>query len=314
MRKLFDRYAPWIVTLIALAGLVGPPVYSQTSVANSPADLAGKILMVADSATARTVTNAFTFTGLQTFNRGAAAPFAINAASLKVSNLDADKLDGVDGAAYATLTGAETLTNKVLTSPTINTSTIASATLSGTLSGTPTASGAWTWSSADSTTKVGTSTETVKASGVIDTDSTQQGTAANTSDTALRTYTLPANAFSATSKVIKVTAWGSFAANGNTKTVRIKWNGLSGTTVVAITLSVNNQNWILVGNIVRTGSSTQDVLGYALVSSPSQDLVTTFGTSAATDTGAIDIVISAQNGTASANDIRYEGSIIEFAN
>lgn len=170
------------------------------------------------------------------------------------------------------------------------------------------------FASSENTTPAGGSSETMKAYGIIDTDSTQQGTGANTTDTALRTYTLPANAFNANNRVIKVTAWGSFAANGNTKTVRIKWNGLAGTTVVATTLSVNNQNWILVAHIVRTGASTQDTLGYALVSSPSQDLVATFGTAAATDTGAIDIVISAQNGTASANDIRYEGSIIELGN
>lgn len=300
---------PWIITLLALAGLVGPPLYSQTQVANAPSDLANKILMVADSATARTVTNLFTFTGLQTFNRGAAAPFAVDAASLKVANLDADKLDGVDGAAYATLAGAEVLTNKTLTSPTVN-----AATLTGTLAGTPTASGAWTWTSADSTTKVGTSTETVKAFGVINTDTAQQGTGANVTDTALFTYSLPANAFSATNKVIHITAWGSFAANGNTKTVRIKWNGLAGTTVVASASSVNNQNWVLKGDIVRTGNSTQDLLGYALVSSPSQDLFTSFGTATATDTGAIDIVISAQNGSAVANDTVYHGSIIEFGN
>lgn len=37
---------------------------------------------------------AYTITGLWTFNRGAAAPFAVDAASLKVTNLDADKVDG----------------------------------------------------------------------------------------------------------------------------------------------------------------------------------------------------------------------------
>jgi hypothetical protein len=42
-----------------------------------------------------------TITGLKTFNRGAAAPFAVDAASTKVANLDVDKLDGVDGSDYA---------------------------------------------------------------------------------------------------------------------------------------------------------------------------------------------------------------------
>ena len=41
-----------------------------------------------------TVSLASTITGLLTFNRGAAVPFAVDAASLKVTNLDADLLDG----------------------------------------------------------------------------------------------------------------------------------------------------------------------------------------------------------------------------
>jgi hypothetical protein len=42
------------------------------------------------------------------------------------SGLDADTLDGVQGSDYATLTGTQTLTNKTLTSPTINGGTIQS--------------------------------------------------------------------------------------------------------------------------------------------------------------------------------------------
>lgn len=84
---------------------------AQTNVANSAADLAGKILMVADSALGRTVTNLFLF------DRGAAVPFAVGASSLKVTNLDADKLDGIDSTGFVTPTGSVTLTNKTLTAP-----------------------------------------------------------------------------------------------------------------------------------------------------------------------------------------------------
>lgn len=122
----------WTITGMALLALIGPPLLAQTNVANSAADLAGKILMVADSATGRTVTNLFTF------DRGAAVPFAVGATSLKVTNLDADKLDGIDGATFATLTGSQTLTNKSLTSPTV-TGTLAGAT--STWSGTVTSTG-----------------------------------------------------------------------------------------------------------------------------------------------------------------------------
>lgn len=86
----------WTITGMALLALIGPPLLAQTNVANSAVDLAGKILMVADSATGRTVTNLFTF------DRGAAVPFAVGATSLKVTNLNADKLDDQTGSYYTT--------------------------------------------------------------------------------------------------------------------------------------------------------------------------------------------------------------------
>lgn len=258
-------------------------------------------------------TGTHTITGPFTFDRDPSAPFAVTSGSAVVANLDADKVDGIEGTALlpkagGTITGALTVNGAQTNTTTLDVQ--GTVTLSTLLN----VSGVVTLGNADSTVKAGASTETMKLGGVIDVDSTQQGTGANTSDTVLRTYTLPANAFNANGRVLKITAWGSFGANANAKTVRIKWNGLAGTTVVANTLSVNNQNWIAIGHIVRTGSNTQDTFGYTLISSPSQDLVATFGTAAVTDTGTIDIVISGQNGSAVANDIRYEGSIIEFLN
>ena len=52
-----------------------------------------------------------TVTGLWTYNRGAAAPFAVDAASGVVANLDADKLDGEEGVFYQ---NASNLTTGVL--------------------------------------------------------------------------------------------------------------------------------------------------------------------------------------------------------
>lgn len=98
-----------ITNILAIAAvLMGTwfclPASMQTTIANNAADMSGKIVMVADSSTGRTVTNLFTF------NRGAAVPFAVGASSLKVTNLDADKLDGVDGIRYNTVTVTTTST------------------------------------------------------------------------------------------------------------------------------------------------------------------------------------------------------------
>lgn len=98
-----------IINLLAIIGvLLGSwfvmPASLQTTIANNAADMANHIVMVADSSTGRTVTNLFTF------NRGAAVPFAVNSSSLKVTNLDADKLDGSDSVTYKTATVTTTST------------------------------------------------------------------------------------------------------------------------------------------------------------------------------------------------------------
>lgn len=67
---------------------------AQTTIANNASDMSGHIVMVADSTTPRTVTNAFTF------DRDPSAPFAVTSGSAKVTNLDADKLDGEEGSAF----------------------------------------------------------------------------------------------------------------------------------------------------------------------------------------------------------------------
>lgn len=95
MRKITNTLA---IVAVLMATWFVLPASVQTTIANNAADMSGKIVMVADSTTGRTVTNLFTF------NRGAAVPFAVGASSLKVTNLDADKLDGLDGVKYGTIT------------------------------------------------------------------------------------------------------------------------------------------------------------------------------------------------------------------
>lgn len=262
----------------------------DVAVSNTSAALSGKEL---------TVNNADgTITALHTFNRGSgSAPFAVNAGAAAVSNLDADKLDGSEGAEYAKLADTETVS------------------AAWTFSAGNTFSAANTFSHGDNTFKAGASTETHKSAGIINVDSTQAATGANTTDTTLFTYTLPANALNANGRTIRFTAWGTFGATANNKTVRLESGGISGDAIVAITTAANAKAWLLQGLIIRTGSSTQDLVGWAqtdltVANSDGVDV----GTGTQTDSGAIDLVVTSQNGTAAANDCVYEGSIIEFLN
>ena len=72
------------------------------SVTNTTANLSGKTIVLAE----RDVT----ITGLLTFNRGAGvAPFAITASVSKVTNFDADLLDGQDGTYYQSFANATSI-------------------------------------------------------------------------------------------------------------------------------------------------------------------------------------------------------------
>lgn len=79
---------------LVFVAIVTTILYAQIKVANTDADLDGRILMVADSATGRTVTNLFTY------DRDPNPPFAVTASSAKVTNLDGDLLDGLTSARF----------------------------------------------------------------------------------------------------------------------------------------------------------------------------------------------------------------------
>lgn len=71
---------------------------STISVTNTDSDLSGNTVVTAEGARA--------ITGLLTFNRSPSAPFAVQAGSGSVANLDADKLDGLDSTYFLNLSNA----------------------------------------------------------------------------------------------------------------------------------------------------------------------------------------------------------------
>lgn len=71
---------------------------ATASVANTTSQLNGKTLLIADATQ--------TITGLLTFSRGVSTPFAVVAGAAVVTNLDADKLDGQEGAFYLNVSNA----------------------------------------------------------------------------------------------------------------------------------------------------------------------------------------------------------------
>jgi hypothetical protein len=152
---------------------------------------------------------------------------------------------------------------------------------------------------------------TARASGVLSVNTTQAATAANTTETDLWTYTLPANALDQDGKAIRVTTWGTTAATANTKRMRL----YVGSTLVADNgaTAANNLSWRHTVLIIRTGAAAQVNLGeYQIqntVSATAGHVASTADT-----TAAITIKLSGTNGTAAANDIVFRGALVEALN
>lgn len=249
---------------------------AQTNVANSAADLAGKILMVADSALGRTVTNLFLF------DRGAAVPFAVGASSLKVTNLDADKLDGIDSTGFVTPTGSVTLTNKTLTAPV--------------LSGTPT--GSWTNPTLVGLTNTALADFSGASAGQIKFPSSQNASAnANTLDdykegmftpviggsggTSGQTYSAQVGRYTKIGNRVFIQAYAALSAKG-TITTSLQFQGLPFTSentatqyaVCPVWFNTLNTNWINVVSYVNPNATTMDVVGTQAAATSMTSLVT----------------------------------------
>lgn len=78
---------------------------ANVTVLNTTNQLSGKTIILAESDQ--------TITGLHTFNRGASAPFAVPSGAAVVSNLDADKVDGIEGGSFVRSDAADTLTGNL---------------------------------------------------------------------------------------------------------------------------------------------------------------------------------------------------------
>lgn len=158
----------------------------------------------------------------------------------------------------------------------------------------------------------GTGSGTYVTSGVLTASTTQVGTGADTNETDLWTYSLPANTLSANGKGVRVTVFGSCASNTNAKTIKTYF----GSTVVVSNATSNASTviWQAEAVILRTGASAQLSEGWTLAggtnSLNNNGLALT--TPAETTTGAIVIKVTGQNGTAVANDIVFRGAVVEY--
>lgn len=155
-------------------------------------------------------------------------------------------------------------------------------------------------------TGAGGGTETLTVGGVIESNTTQAGTPASLAETDLWSYTLPANTLNANNQAVRVKISGAYAANANTKTTRVYFGG---NVLVTRATAFNDTKFSYTVTVYRTGASAeyylaefQDAVGAAPFT----------GTIAVNTAANIIIKLTGENGTASANDIRFEAAIVEY--
>ncbi len=138
------------------------------------------------------------------------------------------------------------------------------------------------------------------------------GNGADLTDDTLFTYSLPADALDANNRTIMVDAFGSFAANGNNKTVKL-WFGTSLVFSSGV-LTNNNVGWSARLMLGRTGASAQIGSGFGMAgSTPFPVPLPLVGTEATT--GAITIkVTGASPTTGAANDVKGYGMVVTYLN
>lgn len=156
--------------------------------------------------------------------------------------------------------------------------------------------------------KAGSSTNDAAVGGDLYINSTAVGNV-GTGDDDLMTYTVPANSLSTNNMRLTFEGWGTFGANGNSKTVKVKF-GSDSFTVINGSIN-NNGKWYIRGHIIRTGATTQDVFISASDSSINGGAPAfTISTAARTLSSANDLKLTG-TGTAD-NDISQEGFIVSW--
>ena len=146
---------------------------------------------------------------------------------------------------------------------------------------------------------------TSKIQNPLDIDVTTLGCDASAADTTLSTYTLPIKTIFADDQSLAIESFGSFAANGNDKRVRLN---LGSTTLFdSGTLTTNDANWKLALKLYRTSATGQT---YESIFAYGTSLVAGGGT-ATEDFEAENDIDVVGNGD-DASDVVHEGTIIKW--
>lgn len=144
--------------------------------------------------------------------------------------------------------------------------------------------------------------------GKFNSDATQAGNA-TTTETTLRSVTIPGTSLNANGTSIRFKYSGTFAATVNTKQLKVKFGATTffDSGALAITAATD---WVIEGEIIRTSATAQKCCATLSTSSATLAAYASYRTAAETLSGNVALVITGQ-GTAN-NDIVYEMSTIDW--
>jgi predicted RecA/RadA family phage recombinase len=86
-------------------------------------------------------------------------------------------------------------------------------------------------------------------------------------ETDLISYVLPANTMINAGDYLEIEAWGVFAANGNNKTVKLKFGSQTILTTGAV--AANDGSWSIKAKILRLSASSQEIISEVISSNSS---------------------------------------------
>ena len=149
--------------------------------------------------------------------------------------------------------------------------------------------------------------------GAVTVNVTEAGNIANTNEQDLWTYSLPAATLNANGRGVRITVWGTLAANANDKMVKLYMGGyLLSSSVIA--MRVNNGLFRAQAEVIRTGAATEvgNASFYYGVLNGAQIYRANAFALALDTTAAIIIKVAGQSPTAgAANDVVFKGALVE---
>lgn len=154
----------------------------------------------------------------------------------------------------------------------------------------------------------GTGTAVYRPAGVLHWAAADLATV-TTGEEILHSYTMPGNTLNLVGRGIRVTAYLLTANNANSKTARIRFNGIAGSIIANVTTTTAAAFIKLMADVILTGASAQAFGGSGLADANLADVIS--GTAAINNTGDIVIAVTGETPTA-IGDLTCRMTLVEL--